>query len=25
MKDIRYNDWREYEAEDTIRFYALRL
>jgi NitT/TauT family transport system substrate-binding protein len=25
MKDIRYNHWREYEAEDTIRFYALRL
>jgi NitT/TauT family transport system substrate-binding protein len=25
VKDIRYNQWREYEAEDTIRFYALRL
>jgi NitT/TauT family transport system substrate-binding protein len=25
MKDFRYNHWREYEAEDTIRFYALRL
>src|SRR4029450_5760267 len=25
IKDIGYNRWREYEAEDTIRFYALRL
>jgi NitT/TauT family transport system substrate-binding protein len=25
MRDVGYNRWREYEAEDTIRFYALRL
>jgi NitT/TauT family transport system substrate-binding protein len=25
MKDIPYNQWREYSAEDTLRFYALRL
>jgi len=25
LKDVRYNNWREYDAEDTIRFYALRL
>jgi NitT/TauT family transport system substrate-binding protein len=25
MQEIRYHHWREYEAEDTIRFYALRL
>jgi NitT/TauT family transport system substrate-binding protein len=25
MQDIGYNRWREYDAEDTIRFYALRL
>jgi len=25
MKDIPYGRWREYSAEDTIRFYALRL
>ena len=25
MKDVEYNRWREYDAEDTIRFYALRL
>jgi NitT/TauT family transport system substrate-binding protein len=25
MKDIPYGKWREYEPEDTIRFYALRL
>jgi NitT/TauT family transport system substrate-binding protein len=25
MKDIPYGEWREYEPEDTIRFYALRL
>jgi NitT/TauT family transport system substrate-binding protein len=25
MKDVGYNRWREYDAEDTIRFYALRL
>jgi NitT/TauT family transport system substrate-binding protein len=25
MQEIPYNRWREYEAEDTIRFYALRL
>jgi NitT/TauT family transport system substrate-binding protein len=25
MKDIPYSQWREYSAEDTLRFYALRL
>ena len=25
MYEIPYDRWREYEAEDTIRFYALRL
>jgi NitT/TauT family transport system substrate-binding protein len=25
MQDVGYNRWREYEAEDTIRFYGLRL
>ena len=25
MQDVGYNGWREYDAEDTIRFYALRL
>ena len=25
LNDIPYNNWREYDAEDTIRFYALRL
>jgi NitT/TauT family transport system substrate-binding protein len=25
MKEIPYDRWREYDAEDTIRFYALRL
>ncbi len=25
MKDIPYGRWREYSAEDTIRFYSLRL
>jgi NitT/TauT family transport system substrate-binding protein len=25
MKNIPYNRWREYEPEDTMRFYALRL
>jgi NitT/TauT family transport system substrate-binding protein len=25
MKDLGYDRWREYDAEDTIRFYALRL
>jgi NitT/TauT family transport system substrate-binding protein len=25
IKDIPYGQWREYSAEDTIRFYALRL
>jgi len=25
LKDIPYNRWREYDAEDTVRFYALRL
>jgi NitT/TauT family transport system substrate-binding protein len=25
MKDIPYNKWREYDPEDTLRFYALRL
>jgi len=25
LKDIPYNKWREYNHEDTVRFYALRL
>jgi NitT/TauT family transport system substrate-binding protein len=25
MQDVGYNRWREYDAEDTLRFYALRL
>ncbi len=25
MKDLPYGKWREYSAEDTLRFYALRL
>jgi NitT/TauT family transport system substrate-binding protein len=25
MKDLPYGRWREYSAEDTLRFYALRL
>lgn len=25
MRDVVYDKWREYDAEDTIRFYALRL
>lgn len=25
MKDIPYQQWRDYSAEDTLRFYALRL
>ncbi len=25
MRDIVYNRWREYDPEDTLRFYALRL
>jgi NitT/TauT family transport system substrate-binding protein len=25
LKDIPYNRWREYDPEDTVRFYALRL
>jgi NitT/TauT family transport system substrate-binding protein len=25
MKDIPYGKWREYDPEDTVRFYALRL
>ena len=25
MKDLPYGRWREYSAEDTVRFYALRL
>ena len=25
MQDVPYNRWREYDAEDTVRFYALRL
>jgi NitT/TauT family transport system substrate-binding protein len=25
MKDIPYNKWREYDPEDTLRFYSLRL
>jgi NitT/TauT family transport system substrate-binding protein len=25
LKDLPYNKWREYDPEDTVRFYALRL
>ena len=25
MKDVPYGKWQEYDAEDTVRFYALRL
>jgi NitT/TauT family transport system substrate-binding protein len=25
LKDVPYDKWREYDPEDTIRFYALRL
>ena len=25
MQEIPYNRWREYDAEDSIRFYALRM
>ena len=25
MHEIPYNRWREYDPEDTVRFYALRL
>jgi NitT/TauT family transport system substrate-binding protein len=25
MKDIRYSSWRDYDAEDTVRFFSLRL
>ena len=25
MKDIPYDRWRDYDPEDTVRFYALRL
>jgi NitT/TauT family transport system substrate-binding protein len=25
FSDIRYDVWREYDREDTLRFYALRL
>jgi NitT/TauT family transport system substrate-binding protein len=25
MQEVPYNRWREYDPEDTVRFYALRL
>ena len=25
MKELPYGQWREYDPEDTVRFYALRL
>ena len=25
LREIAYDKWREYDPEDTIRFYALRL
>jgi NitT/TauT family transport system substrate-binding protein len=25
LKDVSYDRWREYDPEDTVRFYALRL
>jgi NitT/TauT family transport system substrate-binding protein len=25
LKDLSYHQWRQYDPEDTVRFYALRL
>ena len=25
LREVPYNKWREYDPEDTVRFYALRL
>ena len=25
MREIPYSQWREYDAEDTVRFFALRM
>ncbi len=25
MRDVPYDRWRDYDAEDTVRFWALRL
>ena len=25
MRELPYDKWREYDAEDTVRFYSLRL
>ena len=25
VSEIRYDKWQDYDAEDTVRFYALRL
>jgi NitT/TauT family transport system substrate-binding protein len=25
LNEVRYNKWREYDAEDSVRFYSLRL
>jgi len=25
LRDVPYDKWREYDAEDTVRYYALRL
>jgi NitT/TauT family transport system substrate-binding protein len=25
LNEVPYDKWREYDAEDTVRFYALRL
>ena len=25
LADVPYNNWREYDAEDSVRFYALRM
>ena len=25
MQEVSYGKWREYDPEDTVRFYALRL
>ena len=25
MRDVTYGKWRQYDPEDTVRFYALRL
>jgi NitT/TauT family transport system substrate-binding protein len=25
LKEVQYDKWREYDPEDTIRYYALRL